>query len=750
MSLIGNPSCGAPCNTGCVCTELLSSTCIFYPGETLPNTGISTNNSITEALIKIDQAIGSGTNVPVSSTDNCEGALNDKIRVGEGLTKTVVVEDGCQKLLLTSSGGSCENCIQSVVGGTDISVDNSDPQNLIVNYTGGGGSPMYFEVTKTELDSLVSSDGLIPDALYKISYVNAKHDIVFNGIPFTVEAIYENGVQEGISVYLKAISTNELEQTGHGEFFNAKIYDYNTEEFIPQWTPAIKVLINNLTDVNWQLYEAVTSDFGDTGILITLPTHNHSYVVLQRVSGAWDNFTTVTGDVSGESFDVSTVDIYAVDSLGNNTFLVSPSDKVYYGGYVWENTTGEYGTMLDHVTLSGDWSKIPWSDTNFYERKIDIITYDYEYDLVTSRKDITTSNSWEGSINTMAVWNTIDIHIGHPTSIVNGITAMNWIGVMDLSNDIITNVVMEVKDSLFYNVNSFYGHVRQSDVSISNCHLMPFAVSEELASTSIFYCRIGNDDWNVGLISPPLFEDVQRNYLKNCLFDCVKYTNLNLDTTNIELFNIRSSYFDLLLVGVDNQVKDFIIEDCIMDRINLDLSDINVFRVEDSTLIDVNFMNCFMTGTNLWNIDCSNVNFDNVRQIQLASDISNGFITIQNTTFTNVQEIVGNSVVYLIEDSFFTNVKTFETSNSAISALYEDINLSSDTNDINRLSLEVSCTCTAPIVKLHGNLNITNDLSSSTDIYNLADKRTYYDTTLAQQSIVYVDNGVMTVVDYNN
>lgn len=105
MQLIGNPSCGAPCNTGCECLDILSANCIFYPGEDLPNTGIKTNDSLTEALIKINEAVLLSNNVPVSPTDNCLGSLNDKIIVGGDIVKSIVTVDGCQKLRFVSNAG---------------------------------------------------------------------------------------------------------------------------------------------------------------------------------------------------------------------------------------------------------------------------------------------------------------------------------------------------------------------------------------------------------------------------------------------------------------------------------------------------------------------------------------------------------------------------------------------------------------------------------------------------------------------
>lgn len=64
-----------------------------------------------------------------------------------------------------------------------------------------------YSVTKAELDSLIATESLIPNALYEITGVNPD-------------------LYGGTTIYLKAVSTSELNPRGVGKFFNPK---YNKE-----------------------------------------------------------------------------------------------------------------------------------------------------------------------------------------------------------------------------------------------------------------------------------------------------------------------------------------------------------------------------------------------------------------------------------------------------------------------------------------------------------------------------------------
>ena len=93
--------------------------------------------------------------------------------------------------------------------------------------SGGGG---VIEVDYTTLQSLISSNQLSPGAIYKITGFNKNMP---DGGPenpngYLPEVLYDDGTNSGITIYLQAITTNTLSESGHGEFYNPIYGDQTT------------------------------------------------------------------------------------------------------------------------------------------------------------------------------------------------------------------------------------------------------------------------------------------------------------------------------------------------------------------------------------------------------------------------------------------------------------------------------------------------------------------------------------------
>lgn len=94
--------------------------------------------------------------------------------------------------------------------------------------SGGGGG--VIEVDYTTLQSLISSNQLSPGATYKITGFNKNMP---SGGPenpngYLPEVLYDDGTNSGITIYLQAITTNTLSESGHGEFYNPIYGDQTT------------------------------------------------------------------------------------------------------------------------------------------------------------------------------------------------------------------------------------------------------------------------------------------------------------------------------------------------------------------------------------------------------------------------------------------------------------------------------------------------------------------------------------------
>jgi hypothetical protein len=215
--------------------------------------------------------------------------------------------------------------------------------------TGGGGS--VTSVTKTELDTLVLSNGLTPGAYYLISGVDTP-------------------LYGGTTIIIQAATTNTLALAGHGIFYNPK---YLNSQLTPNngygiYNSYMFPTITNVAGGAFNNGDTVTADNGATATFVALN-------VLIFLTGDWSLATTID-DGTGVTADI--------------TGAVSPSysigQDVIWGGKHWTNTTGNVGTATNKYTLSADWTVVPFNDVD-YNVVADAIHYDYEHDMIIRRKD---------------------------------------------------------------------------------------------------------------------------------------------------------------------------------------------------------------------------------------------------------------------------------------------------------------------------------------------------------------------------
>jgi hypothetical protein len=238
------------------------------------------------------------------------------------------------------------------------------------------------EVTKVEVDSLITNSLLRPNFIYKISGVCKTH-IASTGVPVR---FYDDGTNSGTTVYLKATTSNTLANKGYGEFWNPK-YDQmidgygvfnNTLEYS-----------GNITSGTWRNnYSAgnVISDDGKTGVII-----GSYYNKLLRPDAGQDFSASTSITITRPAISGSIVSTFSIS--GDNPISAhTVGSKVIWGGYSWTNTTGNIGTATNSYTLSSDWTKDTYSSTN-YNLVIDEISYDIQNDWIESRRENLGNNS---------------------------------------------------------------------------------------------------------------------------------------------------------------------------------------------------------------------------------------------------------------------------------------------------------------------------------------------------------------------
>jgi hypothetical protein len=226
----------------------------------------------------------------------------------------------------------------------------------IVKNGGGGGECVCetIEKTKSQIDSLISSNGLLPGRTYRISNV--------------CPPLYG-----GTDVILQAATTNTLVNDGEGFFYNPKYDTY------PIWNNVMPCTVGSCGF--FQIFESVTTNNGATGYFV-------SYGLIAWNSGDWSTATTVYGSSSGTSCSIT----------GAVTPQYAIGDKVIYGGKVWENINGNLGSTVDTFNLdSAEWDLVAYN-TSDYNLVVDEIKYDYDLDTIYYRRDgnDTTSNIVDG------------------------------------------------------------------------------------------------------------------------------------------------------------------------------------------------------------------------------------------------------------------------------------------------------------------------------------------------------------------
>jgi hypothetical protein len=286
------------------------------------------------------------------------------IRFSGNTLEDVVVEKSKVKLELV---GTTINVV-FISGGAQI-ISWNEAQALEYGYTptslysyilgilkvqcgGGGGGQIAFTKTKAEIDALIAGDDLVAGALYEITGVHP--------------TLYNDGTTSGTTIYLRAISTNQLEVQGIGKFYNPK-YNKSIDGFGIWDNKMYGTFANIVGTFDYQNKEAVTTNNAATGVLL-------AEGMIQWVSGDWSAATSIIGDVSGATADVAG--------------FVSPSygvgDKVIWGGYSWTNVNGNIGASVDVLNLNAEWTKNVYDTTN-YNISYDVIEYDYANDFIVRR-----------------------------------------------------------------------------------------------------------------------------------------------------------------------------------------------------------------------------------------------------------------------------------------------------------------------------------------------------------------------------
>lgn len=220
----------------------------------------------------------------------------------------------------------------------------------------GGPTDSYYEVTRLELNALISSSTLVVGALYKVTAVDSK-------------------LYGGTDVYLKALAVNAVSSSGFGKFYNPR-YDsgylrgiYNTDKLFKVTAPS---------SISYVIGDTITLDNASTAKVLSVTLSQNGttrYYLVKHLTGDWGSAYTPV-PIGGV---MVTTDIKI-------TYVVG--DTVIWGGYCWEciSNTGVDDVITPFALDTEKWTKVKYSDED-YVVVYDRIIYDRDLNVIMKRED---------------------------------------------------------------------------------------------------------------------------------------------------------------------------------------------------------------------------------------------------------------------------------------------------------------------------------------------------------------------------
>jgi hypothetical protein len=247
---------------------------------------------------------------------------------------------------------------------------NKAEQRIVDLYrklSSGGTGENLVSISRQELRTLRNNSQLVVGTNYQVT------DSLTN---------YEYSVP-AIPIIMTATSNNGFDKYSIGVFHTVK---YN--KTIDSWGIWNNIVNANFTNFSGQGYfydnEFLTTNNGATGIY-------KGKNLVEYNSGNWVNSTSVTGQWSGVTADISN---NPWEPITQPVYL--QGSYVRYGGKMWQNVSGQIGydssSMFSYPNgflLSGqDWRIVTLEEApSFYNLSLDTVIYDLDKDILAYRED---------------------------------------------------------------------------------------------------------------------------------------------------------------------------------------------------------------------------------------------------------------------------------------------------------------------------------------------------------------------------
>lgn len=506
-------------------------------------------------------------------------------------------------------------------------------------------------VTYTAFKVLQGAGNLVPGVIYKISEFNRNMPVgnADNPSGYLPTILYDDGTNPGITIYVEALTTTEVSDSGYGIFYNPS-------------------------------YSGVPDYFNTDG------------TGLYQI---WD----------GDNPDPLEVPAYAVN------------DVVFWGGYAWRNVTGNVGVALDVYTLNSDWTKLPYSNNNYYYQELDEIKVDWIHGILIERYNV--KNNVRVSGTAEGFW-----QLYNSSNFRNPIADMGW-GIYSsftqgslypgdyCINDVtVLNSVCElvnfkggfIKNTKFINSAYFYDNYIGFGSKISGLlveNLAEIESNEFLHSSSLLNITVSSDTYvsnntldNSAIISRSKFTTSQ--LFGNVLNQSSFITNVNVDFNSAIANNIMTN-----ASGIYNSV--------LYNGSNLNNNQLS----STSNISDIVLENQSFISNNI--LDASFINYNilqNTSYIQYNGVMASSYI--QKNKVINNSAIIGSQLISSnIEHSLVSNnslikdnllISSYMTNNTLSTAIF-DFSASGYLNGVTIQSNNAY------------NVDATENISTATNIY---------------------------------
>ena len=215
-----------------------------------------------------------------------------------------------------------DGVVQSIVAGTNVTVDNTDPANPVVSASGGGGGATNLDATLSSSNTIITSDTGTDATIPAVDATNA-------GVMTPTQKTKLDGIATGATA--NSSDATLLARANHtGTQTASTISDFST---------AADARITAATGVSVEAHDADL-----TAIAGLTPTNDD---VIQRKSGAWTNRTMaqVKTDLALAKGDVGLVNVDNTSDATKNSAVASLTNKDLTSGTntfptLNQNTTG--------------------------------------------------------------------------------------------------------------------------------------------------------------------------------------------------------------------------------------------------------------------------------------------------------------------------------------------------------------------------------------------------------------------------